>query len=265
MSTRPQAKCYSGPVSWGKWFGIVFFLCSISGESWSQPIEESVVLAHIREALPARRPQPYTSLLIRADAEAAKLERREHDACCDIRAVHIGRGLGYLHYNWNEIQGSENYAHDLLRSLIRDMRGTPAGADALFALLSLGSYGGPWFDDDELLPDDLAEKGIHRRIIALLTSPGWSRLKDLRLMKILGEAYETWWCLSLAKADDPYMQQVRARAPDYATGAELARTKALSLYEAILARQADLELRLRLETLRLRQDTHHIVWFRGGD
>jgi hypothetical protein len=193
------------------------------------------------------------------------LERRERNDCCDIRSVRIGRGLGYLHYRWNEIQQSENYEHDLLRQLIRDMRGTPAGADALSALLSLGPYGGPWFDDDELLPDDLAERGIHRRIIAILTSPGWSKLKDVRLMKILAEAYETWWCLSLAKPDDPAMQQVGVRAADYATGAELARTKAINLYEAILARQPDAKLRSRMATLRARQDTHQIVWFRGGD
>jgi hypothetical protein len=223
------------------------------------------VLAPLQTALHARRPQPWARLLIQADAEAAKLERRECNDCCDIRSVKIGTGIAYLHYRWNELQQSENYEHDLLRQVIRESRGTPEGADALSALLSLGPYGGPWFDDDELLPDDLAEKGLHRRIIAILTSPDWSKLKDVRLMKTLAEAYETWWCLSLFKPGDPAIWQVGVHAPDYGAGAELARARAIAIYEAILARQTDPELRSRVATLRARQDTHHIVWFRGGD
>jgi hypothetical protein len=179
--------------------------------------------------------------------------------------VKIGVGLGYLHYRWNEIQQSENYEHDLLRLVIRQMRGTPEGADALSVLLNMGPYGGPWFDDDELLPDDFTEMQLHRRIIAVLTSPSWSKLKDFRLIRILAEAYETWWCLSLAKNDDPMLGQAGVYASRYVPGAELARMKAVNLYEAILARHTDAELSNRLATLRAHQDTHHIVWFRAGD
>jgi hypothetical protein len=179
--------------------------------------------------------------------------------------VKIGGGLGYLHYRWNEIQQSENYEHDLLRLVIRQMRGTPEGADALSVLLGMGPYGGPWFDDDELLPDDFAGLELHRRIIAVLTSPSWSKLKDYRLMTILAEAYETWWCLSLAKNDDPELGQAGVYALRYVPGAELARVKAVNLYEAVLATHTDPELRRRLGILRARRDTHHRVWFRGGD
>jgi hypothetical protein len=179
--------------------------------------------------------------------------------------VKIGVGLGSLHYRWNELQQSENYEHDLLRWVIRERRGTPEGADALSALLSMGPYGGPWFDDDSLLPDDFTQMQLHRLIIALLTSPSWSKLKDFRLMTILGEAYETWWCLSLAKNDDPELGQAGVYASRYVPGAELARQKAVNLYEAVLASHPDPKLRNRLATLRARQDTHHRVWFRAGD
>ena len=163
------------------------------------------------------------------------------------------------------MQGSENYEHELLRRVIRISRGTPEGADALNALLSLGPYGGPWFDDDDLLPDDFSQTALFRRIIAILTSPSWSHLKDPRLMKILAEAYETWWSLSLAKADDPGLQQNGVTAGEYANDAEMARTKAIGLYDAILAGHPNPELRRRLTVLRKRQDTHQRAWFRGGD
>ncbi len=177
----------------------------------------------------------------------------------------IGAGSGYLHYRWNELQQSENYEHDLLRMVIRQRRGTPEGADALSVLLGMGPYGGPWFDDDTLLPDDLSEMELHRRIIAVLTSPSWSKLKDFRLMTIFGEAYETWWCLSLAKNDDPELGQGGVYASRYVPGAELARQKAVSLYETVLASHPDPKLSNRLATLRARQDTHHRAWFRAGD
>jgi hypothetical protein len=252
-------------VRWANGSCVVLFLCSVTGELRCQSTEEPAVLAQIQGALQARRPQPWARLLILADAEAAKLERRKRNDCCDIRTVKIGVGLGYLHYRWNEIQQSENYEHDLLRLVIRQMRGTPEGADALSVLLGMGPYGGPWFDDDELLPDDFAELELHRRIIAVLTSPSWSKLKDYRLMRILGEAYETWWCLSLAKNDDPELGQAGVYASRYVSGAELARMKAVNLYEAVLTTHTDPELRKRLATLRARQDTHHRLWFRAGD
>ena len=244
---------------------IALFLCSITGGLWCQSADESAAIAQIQGAFRAQGTQQWAHLLIIADAEAAKLERREHNDCCDIRSVRVGAGLGYLHYRWNELQQSENYEHDLLRLVIRQRRGTPEGADALSVLLGMGPYGGPWFDDDALLPDDLSGMELHRRIIAVLTSPSWSKLKDFRLMTSLGEAYETWWCLSVAKNDDPELGQAGVYASRYVPGAELARQKAVNLYEAVLASHPDPKLRSRLAALRARQDTHHRVWFRAGD
>lgn len=72
-------------------------------------------------------------------------------------------GFGDLHYRWNDLQQSENYEHDLLRKVVRLLRGTPPGADALAALLSLGPYGGPWFDGDELWPDEFTLGNMRMR------------------------------------------------------------------------------------------------------
>ncbi len=45
----------------------------------------------------------------------------------------------------------------------------------------------------------------------------------------LAQAYETWWALSQARADDEYVV-----APNYATGADDARKRAIELYQQIL-------------------------------
>jgi hypothetical protein len=96
----------------------------------------------LTEARHATRPQPWAKLLIEADSEAVKLERREPSSSDDIRSIKTD-GFGFLHYRWNELQRSENYDHDLLRTVVRVLRGTPPGADGLVALLALGPHGGP--------------------------------------------------------------------------------------------------------------------------
>jgi hypothetical protein len=246
------------------WICALSLVFGIDGELWSQSRDESTVRELVQKAVQAHRPQPWASLLIQADTEAVKLKRGERNDCCDVRCVKIA-GFGDLHYRWNNLQQSENYEHDLLRAVVRLLRGTPPGADALSALLSLGPYGGPWFDDDELLPDEFTEMVLHRRIIAIVTSPSWQKLKDARLMKILAEANETWWSLSLAKPDDPELQQTGAHATDYRSGAEFARRKAIDLYESILGNRTDPALRSRVASLRRRRDTHQRAWFRAGD
>ena len=77
----------------------------------------------------------------------------------------MAEGVGYLHYRWNELQRRENYDHDLLRRVVRELRGTVPGADALVASLALGPYGGPWFDDGDSLPDESNGPALHRRVI----------------------------------------------------------------------------------------------------
>jgi hypothetical protein len=241
----------------------VIFLGNTGVKSWCQPVEDT-----IRELVQAARRTPdqkqHVRLLIKADAEAVKLERREHPECCDIRCVKISDDV-FLHYRWNGIQLAENYEHDLLRKYVRWFRGTPAAADALVEMLRLGAYGGPWFNDDEFLPDEFAENHLHRRIISLLSAPTWKKLNDPRLSRILAEAYETWWSLSRASADDPELQQSGVAASDYQTGAEVARRKAIELYQKNLTGESDPELRSRVAKLRKREDTRQRAWFRGGD
>ena len=116
------------------WVCAIPFLVVTAAPSWSQSREEQTVRELVEKALRTDRLQPWASLLIRADAEAVKLQRRERGSSGDIRSVKI-TGFGNLHYRWNELQHSENYEHDLARMVVRDLRGTPAGADALVALL----------------------------------------------------------------------------------------------------------------------------------
>ena len=84
--------------------------------------EQSV--RHLVEAAErSARPQPWAAQLIRADAEAAALERKEQHSSGSVRSVKVADGID-LHYRWNEIQASENYQHDLLRRVVSNLRGT---------------------------------------------------------------------------------------------------------------------------------------------
>lgn len=243
--------------------------CSIApvrsgGQLRSQSATEEKLQQLLGQVSHAARPQPWARPLIDADSEAVNLERREPCPCGDIRSVKAD-GFGFLHYRWNELQRSENHEHDLLRTVVRVLRGKPSGADGLVALLAPGPYGGPWFNDDDLLPDEFAGPALHRRVIAILQSPRWLKLKDTRLTRIRAEAYETWWSLSRAEPQDPELSQNAVSASDYSRGADLPRQKAIELYQGILAVHDDPVLRVRVGQLRKRQDTHQRAWFRSGD
>src|ERR1700730_15832535 len=120
----------------GTWVYAILLLFAAIPESWSQAKEETTIRELVQRASQAGDRQIWGRLIIQADAEAAKLERRERNDCCDTRCINL-RGFGDLHYRWNELQQSENYEHDLLRTVIHELRGTPSGADALATLLSL--------------------------------------------------------------------------------------------------------------------------------
>ena len=243
----------------------ILLLLSSHPALWCQSTAEQRLQELLARARQSDRPQPWASLLTEADSEAViDLERPEPSPCGDTRSVKTG-AFGGLHYRWNALQRSENYEHDLLRRVVRELRGTLPGADALVALLRLGPYGGPWFNDDEFLPDELTEMSLHRRIVSILGSPSWQELKDARLTQIQSEAYETWWSLSRAQPDNPEPSQSGANASDHSRGADLARRKAVELYENILATRDDPDLRVRVAELRRRRDTHQPAWFRVGD
>ena len=179
----------------------VWLLFGAGRPLWCQSATEEKLHQLLGEARHAARPQHWARLLIDADSEAVKLERREPSSCGDTRSL-MAEGFGFLHYQWNELQRSENYGHELLRRVVRELRGTPAGADALVVWLALGPYGGHWFDDDDFLPDEFKEASLHRRVISILESPSWLKLEDDRLTRIRAEAYETWWSLSRPPCQD---------------------------------------------------------------
>jgi hypothetical protein len=145
----------------------------------------------------------------------------------------VQAAFGDRHYRWNELWRAERYQHDIARRLVRELRGTPAGADALVVLLGLGPYGGRWIDEREFLPDEFGDLHLHRWIIRLLDSSAWRKLGDLRLARIQAEAYETWWSLSRAAMDDPTLENAGATPADYAPGAEAARRQAIALYRKV--------------------------------
>jgi hypothetical protein len=186
----------------------------------------------------------------------AQLALRKPPPCCGVRYLQISGHT--LTFRWNEIQGSENYEHDLLRTVVWSQRGKPIGADALVAALRLGVQQ-PWFRDALLSPV------LHQRIIGVLESATWRKLSDPRLMRITAEAYETWWSLSLSKPTDFAVADMGFTASNFSEGAEEARLKAIQLYEHILATQDNPELRTRVANLRASRDTGQLAWFRSGD
>ena len=68
-----------------------------------------------------------------------------------------------------------------------------------------------------------------------------------------------------ADRQDPELSQSGVSASDYSRGADLARQKAIELYQSILAFHDNPALRARVGQLRNRHDTHQRAWFRGGD
>jgi hypothetical protein len=106
--------------------------------------------------------------------------------------VSISKFFPDLHYRWNEIGQSEEYQHDLLKTVVSARRGTPEGADALVVLLRSASS----TLDNDWVP-------LFRTVIGIVGSRRWQVLKDPRLIRIEGEAYETWWSLSRANPSDP--------------------------------------------------------------
>ena len=86
-------------------------------------------------------PAEWAKCLMQADAEAQKLERKQGGGCCGNRCVRID---AYdLHYRFNEIQGQENYQHDLLQTIALAHEGDPDGAEALVRLLPDGCQTSP--------------------------------------------------------------------------------------------------------------------------
>jgi hypothetical protein len=224
--------------------------CQPPGEKQVRDLLEQARLEEIRQS----RGDGWVRLLIQADAEAAKLTLRQPGSCCGIRCVQVPP-YPTLHYVWNGINQVEEYQHDLLKLIVRSREGTPLGADALVVLLRSPEW---TLNDNEWVP-------LFKTVIEIVASRRWRALKDPRLTRIEGEAYETWWSLSRAQPTDPGLVDKGVTPVDFSEGAGQARLKAIAAYEKVLAAENDPGLRRRVLELRARHDTNQRAWYRIGD
>jgi len=190
---------------------------------------------------------------MQADGQAEKLERRQHDPNT-VGSYPLIAPDTRLTFLWNGIAQVEEYQHDLLRKVVEAGPGTQWGADALVALLRSGSV----LSEDERVP-------LFKVVIEWLSEPGWQALKDTRLTRIEGEAYETWWSLSKASPDEPMLVDAGVSPSNFVAGAEEARLKAIADYERVLLKENDPALRRRTEELKSGHGTDQRRWFRWGD
>src|SRR5579862_941710 len=182
----------------------------------------------------------WAELLIQADPLAERLARAELTE--NLRLLSM-QGFT-LTYRWSGLSGKEEYQHDLLRVVIHTQEGTKWGADALVALFTRRGFPVELANSEEWVEP-------YRVVIDLLESRRWRALKDPRLDRLLGEAYETWWSLSKANADDPNLADRGLSPADFADGADAARRSAIAAYERILGvAPNDEELRRRVADMR---------------
>jgi tetratricopeptide (TPR) repeat protein len=169
-----------------------------------------------------KRALPKPMVLLLADRLAAML-----GAAWDPRSQPLERdftaGPFLFGYHYDQLGATWVYDHALARQVYRDYPNTPAGEWAFLTLEKLGwntSVGCP--GDPATFRSVIAESGRfferHRR------SP-----YRLDFLFDLAQAYETWWALSQARADDEYVV-----AANYAPGADDARKRAIELYQQIL-------------------------------
>lgn len=200
--------------------------------------------------------------MILADAEATKLERHARAQFAGYRSIKLAGHK--LQFDWIDFWGKEQYHHDLILSAIE--MGPPGGADALATLLRFQHYDVffSWVWSEELVLPKVERGMLYKGVIELLESEPWEGLHDPRLERVLAEAYETWWCLSLNHTEelDPYGFGIG----DFGPGSEEARQKAIELYRRVLrTRPSDAALAKRLSDIEHSVDTHQVNWFTPGD
>jgi hypothetical protein len=219
----------------------------------SMAMQGQTVAELIVKAKQERNPVESANYLMQADAAAEKLERHVPGGCCGNRCLRVG---GFeLHYRFNELDRQEDYQHDLLQSIVSSWQGTPQGADALARLLPTGcqtiaSRWTPYF----------------RTILEILELKRWQDLGDWRLTRIRGEAYETWWSLSLMPPNDSLVTDEMMNPADFKEGAELARQRAIFAYQTLLKQHhADADIVTRLRALVARRDTGQHIYVCAAD
>jgi hypothetical protein len=205
------------------------------------------------DATSAGSPQRRAMLLVAADrlADLVTEAARQSPQWDEQRQRFADRGL---HFEWAELDGGWIYPHDLLLRVWSDYGTTPWGEQAFLDLLSRG-----W--TTHVACQDGSDQ------FRLVIEHGQSFLRahpntPLRsqILLFVAQAYETWWSLSLASANDDY-----ADRRQYQDGASAARLKAVENYDELLRRgdAGDLQVyaRLALPRLRLGVDTNQRRFF----
>jgi hypothetical protein len=123
-----------------------------------------------------------------ADGAAVQLEQHTPGVRRDDWTRRIRIGDQEITFQWYEPCGCEYYQHDIAMRMVRANEGKPLGADALVAALRSNRSDMIFGKPDQFL---------FRTVIDLLEARSWRELHDWRMDEILGEAYETWWSLSL--------------------------------------------------------------------
>src|SRR5438067_11017089 len=90
--------------------------------AWCQSPAEQRVQELLDEASRADA-AGWAKLLIQADAEATKLTLDRPGPCCGVRCVRLKPGYD-LHFRWNGIAQTEEYHHDLLKTVAHTQEGT---------------------------------------------------------------------------------------------------------------------------------------------
>ena len=203
-----------------------------------------------------KEPRIWAQLLIMADAEAVKLKRDTMSPeCCGYRCFKI---QGHqLTFRWDEIGRTEEYQHDLLKTVVLAQYGTKWGADALSRLL-LPGCSGPLSAD--------TWNPYFKTVLNILEAPHWHNIEDVRLKRILAEAYETWWSLSKAAATEPVMADSGLTADNFRDGAEQARIRAIAAYRRVLQLEpSDHNAAEHLRNLIAGKDTQQRNWYCFGE
>ena len=212
-----------------------------------------IQVQRLLEQADGKEPAEWAKLLMDADAEAVKMERRTPGRCCGYRCARIRQYT--LTFLWSEIGAREIYEHDLLKTVVRARQGTEIGAQALARLLQPGC--GPLAN--EWVP-------YFKLVLDILEFPPWQNVNDTELTHIRAEAYETWWSLSRASPNEPSLRDNGLKPQDFLDGAEEARLKAIAAYRELTAKDpSDRQVAEHLQKLLSSEDTHQRQWYCFGD
>jgi hypothetical protein len=237
---------------------------ALLGDSDTQPSSEAVYdaaaqMAHVgANATPDLRPM----LLLAADRLVERWHLPEQEklpADIDARVKQLGTTAG-AHFNWNSLDDSWNYQHELLWSAWRAAPGSEWGQDAFFLLLASG------WDTSGVCRNgaDQFRTVIEQGQKFLAGNPS-SPLR-LPVTYLMAEAYETWWSLSEWSSCSPVIDlgpgpcKAAPGSARYTAGAGTALQQAIADYEALLAADPSTygtpALRRRLARLKLGIDTN---------